>query len=363
MAAPHTAAHRLWLRAAIAATTIAIVALLALLPATSQAATGRVSIAAPAKIAAPANAHFKVRASGVRAVALYVDGKRRWRRATKGRFGHAGVLHTRHLRPGRHRLTVRGVRGSRVARATRVVRVARPTNVQKRQAAPSATPAGANGLLLDAGFEDGLSNWNTAGVGDVVPSVGSDVVRSGARSARVTLTGGQDRSELILGGNGNGSTDGTVELHDGDERFYAFSINVRQMVYGRPGAHNLITQLKSNGEGSPNFGLQLWDYQGKRGLWSHGGAMGGDRYLAPLAHDQWHDVLIHFKASSTGGFYRVYLDGQLVDSRDGVNVIRSDRDGGYIKTGLYRNGDEIPGTSDIRLDAARLGTTQASVTG
>ena len=33
----------------------------------------------------------------------------------------------------------------------------------------------------------------------------------------------------------------------------------------------------------------------------------------------------------------------------------------YIKNGLYRNGDEIPGTSEIRLDAARLGPSLSSV--
>jgi polysaccharide lyase-like protein len=360
MAAPHKPTQ---LSPRLSGALAAVVAVLALafLPAAADAAAGRVSIAAPAKVAAPSNAHFKVRASGVRAVALYVDGKRRWRRATKGRFGRTGVLHTRHLRPGRHRLTVRARRGDRVARATRVIRVSRASKPRRQNPVPVAS---AGTLLVDAGFENGLRNWNTAGVGDVVPTVGSDVVRSGVKAARVALTGSQDRSELILGGDGGGSTDGTVELRDGDERYYAFSINVQQMVYGEPGAHNLITQLKSDGEGSPNFGLQLWDYQGKRGLWSHGDAMGGDRYLAPLAHDQWHDVVIHFKASSAGaGFYRVYLDGQLVDSRDNVSVIRPDRSSGYIKTGLYRNGDEIPGTSDIRIDAARLGTTQASVTG
>jgi hypothetical protein len=33
----------------------------------------------------------------------------------------------------------------------------------------------------------------------------------------------------------------------------------------------------------------------------------------------------------------------------------------YIKDGLYRNGGEIPGTSEIRLDAAKLGDTMESV--
>jgi hypothetical protein len=187
-------------------------------------------------------------------------------------------------------------------------------------------------------------------------------VRSGAKSGKVVLTGSQNRSELILGGSGGGSTSGTVELREGDERYYGFSVNVQQMTYGKPGAHNLFMQFKSDGTGSPNFGLQLWDYAGKRGLWSHSDAMGGDRYLAPFAQNQWHDIVIHFKASSTDdGFYRLYLDGQLIDSRDNVSMIVPGHSYGYIKDGIYRNGGAIPGTSELRLDAARLGVTQASV--
>jgi hypothetical protein len=33
----------------------------------------------------------------------------------------------------------------------------------------------------------------------------------------------------------------------------------------------------------------------------------------------------------------------------------------YIKNGLYRNGGTIPGTSEVRLDAARPGTSLDSV--
>ncbi len=212
--------------------------------------------------------------------------------------------------------------------------------------------------MVDAGFENGLRNWNTAGVGDVVPTVVSDVVREGSRAAAVVLTGAQSRSELILGGNGGNS--GTISFSEGDESFYGFSFNVREMVYGKPGGHNLVMQLKSDGEGSPAFGLQLWDYQGKRGLWSHGGAMGGDRYLAPIAHGAWQDIVVRFKASSQGaGLYELYLNGQLIDARSGVSTIVPGRTTAYIKNGLYRNGATVPGTSDIRLDAARLGTTWA----
>jgi Polysaccharide lyase len=222
--------------------------------------------------------------------------------------------------------------------------------------------------LLAANFENGLSGWNTAGVGEALPRVTTDIVREGDKSSAIRLTGEQDRSELILGGNGGGSTAGTIQFHEGDEYWYGFSFYIQSMVYGEPGAHNLIMQFKSADSGSPNFGLQLWDYAGDggqgggRGLWSHGKAMGGDRFLAPVPEQTWHDVVIHFKASSVGaGFYEVYLDSVQIDSRNGVSMIVPGAPYAYIKDGLYRNGEEIPGTSEIRLDAAKLGDTRESV--
>jgi hypothetical protein len=217
--------------------------------------------------------------------------------------------------------------------------------------------------LREAGFEAGLLGWNIAGVGEAVPTVVSDIVRTGTKSARVVLTGSQDRSELIFGGNGSGSTTGTVEFHEGDEYWYGFSFYILQMVWGHPGAHNLIMQFKSEGSGPPAFGLDLWDYQGHRGLWSEGSATGvGNRFLAPLAEDTWYDVAIHFRASERGaGFYETFLDGTLVDVRQNVSMIVPGMGAAYIKNGLYRNGPEIPGTSEIRLDSAKLGTSLASV--
>ena len=231
---------------------------------------------------------------------------------------------------------------------------------------PEATPK----PLIHADFERGLQGWNTSGVGDVVPLVTSDIVREGDRSSRVRLVGSQERSELILGGNGGGSDQGSVRFHEGDSYWYGFSFYINRMVYGRPGAHNLIMQLKSEDDGSPNFGLQLWNYRGDggqyadhpKGLWSHGGAMGGDRLLGPVREQQWHDVQIQFRASSERrGFYKVYLDGVLVDSRREVSIIVPGAPGAYLKSGLYRNGDEIPGVSEVHLDAAKLGKTHESV--
>jgi len=213
-----------------------------------------------------------------------------------------------------------------------------------------------------------LNGWNTAGVGDVVPRVATGIVRDGERASVIRLVGAQDRSELILGGNGGGSTTGMIQFREGDEYYYGFSFYIQTMVYGEPGAHNLIMQFKSDDDGSPNFGLQLWDYAGDggqgggRGLWSHGAAMGGDRFLAPVPERVWHDVVIHFKASRLdAGFYEVFLDGVPIDARSGVSIIVPSANYVYIKDGLYRNGEEIPGTSEIRLDAAKLGETMESV--
>jgi Polysaccharide lyase len=382
----------------VAAAPLAALALLLAVAAPAGAASD-VALDASVSANSPGKVRYSVRAFGrPDRVVLYVDGDRRWSdRASGRRYSRSGQVSAS---AGRHRVTVKVVdRDGDDASVSRTVTVEErsrrgrkpkpaptpepepvpepePTPVPEPEPTPeptpvpdpapapeptpTPTPAPAPTPLIDAGFESGLLNWNTAGAGDTTPVVVSDTVRAGTKSGRFTLTGSQNRSELILGGNGGSSTNGTIQLREGDERYYGFSFNVKSMVYGRPGAHNLVLNFKSDGTGSPEFGLQLWDYQGKRGLWSHSTAMGGDRYLAPIAHGQWNDVLIHFKASRTGnGFYRLYLNGQLIDSRDNVSMIRPDREYAYIKNGLYRNGGDIPGTSEIYLDAARLGTTQA----
>jgi len=90
--------------------------------------------------------------------------------------------------------------------------------------------------------------------------------------------------------------------------------------------------------------------------------MDGDRFLAPVAEQQWQDILIHFKTSAVGaGFYEVYLNGTLIDARSGVSIIPPGASSVYIKNGIYRDGDSSPGTSELHIDAAKLGPTASSV--
>jgi hypothetical protein len=248
-------------------------------------------------------------------------------------------------------------------------RLARNSVVPTRKVVPTRNPAAP---ILEAGFEHNFANWNTAGLGEAMPTIDTSDARSGTKSGDFRLTGTEERSELSLGGNGSESDSGLVHFTEGDEYWYGFSFNIQQMVWGHPGAHNLIMQFKSEGEGSPEFGLQLWNYAGDgghgggKGLWSHSNpssdAPGGDRFLAPVSEDEWYDVAIHFKASSQGeGFYEIFLDGQLVESRSDVTMIVPGASFAYIKDGIYRNGDAIPGTSEILLDDSKLGTSDTSV--
>jgi hypothetical protein len=248
-----------------------------------------------------------------------------------------------------------------------------------QEAPPTSTPVGGSGAgpmtmapaVMSSGFEEGLLGWNTAGSGEVIPTTESSIVRSGSSAARFVLTGTQNRSELGFGGTGTAAPTGK-NFYEGEEYWYGFSFYIGQMVWGHPGSQNLIMQFKSEGEGSPNFGLQLWNWGGERnnggcGLWSEGEAMkiGNEehRFLAPITEHTWHEVQIHFKASSVGaGFYELFLDGRLLESRQGVSMILPGKRSAYIKGGLYRNGAVASGTSELLLDDVSLGTSQASVT-
>lgn len=217
-------------------------------------------------------------------------------------------------------------------------------------AASAATP-----VHISSGFQHGFGGFNLGGVGDVYPTI----VRTGARGhdevCRFVLRGSEERTELTLGGDGSAYSGDTVRFREGAEYWYAFSFNVQQMAWGRPGAHNLFMQFRPNGDGSPNLALGLWDYQGERGLWTEGPATGGGHFLAPLTLRAWHRMEIHFRASGHGrGYYRLYLDGTLVDGRTGVNTIVPGNAYGYIKNGLYRNGEAIHGKSVLLLDSVEL---------
>jgi Polysaccharide lyase len=229
--------------------------------------------------------------------------------------------------------------------------------------APVAAPQPSPQLVAD--FEAGLDGFSTDGAGNVPPRVASGIARDGERAVVIRLTGDQSNSRLIVGGDGGGGEEDVVQIREGQEIAVAFSFYIQTMIYGEPGADNLVLRFLSDASEALTFGLELWDPAGagtERGLWSSGEAVGGDRFLAPVTERSWHDAVVHFKASSQGaGFYAVYLDGELVDAREGVSLIAPGSEFAQLEVGLFRDGERVQGTSEIRLDAAKLGDTLESV--
>ncbi len=213
-----------------------------------------------------------------------------------------------------------------------------------------------------AGFERGLDGFNLAGVGDVDPQVVEVPKGSGEHAAKFTLTGSQGRSELIVGGDGGTGNEETIEFGEGAEAWIGFSFDVLQMRYEPPRYFNLIMQFKGEGEGSPNFAIQLAREGNEQGIWSSGAATDQGRFLAGFSDRHWHRVEIHFRASNHGaGFYALYLDGNLIDQRSGISMIPPGRRHAYVKLGLYRDGTDLDTTSKTLVDSVSIGRTRGAV--
>jgi hypothetical protein len=142
------------------------------------------------------------------------------------------------------------------------------------------------------------------------------------------IAGGVDPEE-----EGPSPTD-SVEIHVGDELEYSFSFYVEPTLFRLPGDDAPIVQVRGDDSESASFGLQLWDDgTGQRGLWASGDAMGGERFLAPLAEGVAHQATLYLRASSEDdGFYVLTVDGQPLDARAWVSLIDSDSSYALIET-------------------------------
>lgn len=226
----------------------------------------------------------------------------------------------------------------------------------------SSEGASPPGRTFQSGFEQGFNGFNLAGVGEVAPTVVEVPPGSGRHAAKFTLRGHQGRSELIVGGDGSEDNGGTIEFGEGAEGWLGFSVDILRMDYGPPRFFNLIMQFKGEGEGSPNFAIQLGQRGRERGIWTSGNAMGRSRFLSPIQMRKWHRIELNFRASSHGaGFFRLFLDGRLIDQRTGVNMIPPGRSNAYIKLGLYRDGTDLDHVSTTLVDSVSLGKRRAAV--
>lgn len=150
---------------------------------------------------------------------------------------------------------------------------------------------------------------------------------------------------------GTGEDDGVaepIEIGEGEERTVSFSFYVAPTAYRVPGDESAILRFIASAGEAPTFALQIWDDGiGGRGLWASGAAMGGERFLAPLAEGVWHSVALYFVASGEeDGLYLLTLDGEQVDMRAWVSLLPA---GGsaWLETGLFREGLPVLEMPDV----------------
>ncbi|MGH2940664.1 MAG: heparin lyase I family protein [Solirubrobacterales bacterium] len=205
---------------------------------------------------------------------------------------------------------------------------------------PTPTPESTKTSLFSSDFSRGLQNWSLAGVGEATPQV---VDGPEGPYCEFTLNGSQGRSELIMGDDLH-VTEGQTVLYEFEEFI------VPGFAYGsRALGWNLFTQFKSDGEGSPMLALDLWNEEGKKGLWVEP-EPGPNYFVAPMEEGVWHRISMQITASGSGqGGWILYLDGQEVDRKSGMDTIRPGKAFAYIKNGLYRSGPTINANSRLRL--------------
>lgn len=148
------------------------------------------------------------------------------------------------------------------------------------------------------------------------------------------LAGDADRPHLhsVLDREDGASYVLRVQAQEGEEHAFALGFQVLETIDGEPGADSMLM------------------------------AIGGDRLLVPVAAGAGHEAVVHFKAASDAtGFYVAFFDGLPVGVRGGIGLIEPESGEVRIELSFFRDGELVQDTSEILLDAARLGSTLESV--
>ena len=177
-----------------------------------------------------------------------------------------------------------------------------PEPVSTPIAAPSPQPA--TELVAD-GDETTTGPSSPPETGGRPPRVTRRRSAAASTARVVRLSGEQAGSELILGDDATGVP---TEIQEGDEYVLSFSFNIESMVYGEPGADNVMLRVQrakpgENRSSRPRSSGRTRSAIPRASVAVSGRAAratAGDRFLSSLAERTWHDVEIDFRASSQG---------------------------------------------------------------
>jgi hypothetical protein len=194
---------------------------------------------------------------------------------------------------------------------------------------------------------------------------GMQVVRGGARqgkyAARFELRdgdhpqwGGGERTEVARYGSGR--------VHEGDERWYEFSLMFDPAFPVQTDKSVMVMQWHGADDLPPPLGLDV-EGDGQLVLTSLN-PQGPPMVIGDIARGQWVDYVVHamFSRSSETGWVEVYRNGDLTVPRHARANMNSDVD--YLKMGLYRSAQEsstaVMWANGMRITAPGWSTAHAT---
>lgn len=366
------------LRVALLAGALAALLLLSALPLADASAKKKqrsLAIVSPDKGAkVKGKIRLAIRASKVyKRVAFRMDGRRLFvDRKYPFKFRKKGVLKTKRLKRGRHRLMVAAKRrNGKVDKAWRVFRVTKAQKKRRRRAlrppAPAPAPPAPRPQLFgtctaptNQSFESDIEQPPGLRGTEAVPGriTLSDAFSAvGARSGRFELQAGDE----VASGNRVEITSGTSQAFpEGTESWIRQATLISDIGFNENGWRIVRQHHSSNG--SPAIAVFV-DTDPLRFRVGHGDGSRDDWESPPISRNTWYDLTIHWvAASNNGGFVEVWFAqaGQVPQMVARTNNVTTREDHSYYKTGLYRT-DSIAETDVVFHDGVCMGSTQQQV--
>lgn len=174
--------------------------------------------------------------------------------------------------------------------------------------------------------------------------------RQGGHAARFTVRpgdvpdfGGGERSEV------QSSAPGAL-VHEGDERWYEWSVRYPQDMPDVRGRYFVILQWHSS-SGSPPLAVDL--SRGSVDIGGDGVRSAPRRTIGPIRRGEWVDYVLHVKFSrkSGTGFVEAWENGRQTVQRTKRATMVDDEN--YLKQGIYRSSNSS-GEVSLTLDGLRV---------
>jgi hypothetical protein len=175
-------------------------------------------------------------------------------------------------------------------------------------------------------------------------------VRQGQHAARFTVRpgdvpnfGGGERSEV------QSSAAGAL-VHEGDERFYEWSVQYPENMPDVSGRFFIILQWHSS-SGSPPLAIDL--SRGSVDIGGDGVRSAPRRTIGPIRRGEWVDYVLRVKFSRNAGsgFVEAWENGkQTVQRTNRATMVDGEN---YLKQGIYRS-TSASGTVSLTMDGLRV---------